>query len=51
MIKEYLMRKNYPVWLFTFSILILLTVPKLIQDGMFLDGMLYTCVSHNWVMV
>jgi len=47
MIKEYLMRKNYPVWLFTFSILILLTVPKLIQDGMFLDGMLYSCVSHN----
>jgi hypothetical protein len=47
MIKELLMRKNYPVWLFTFSVLILLTVPKLIQDGMFLDGMLYTCVSHN----
>lgn len=27
--------------------MILLTVPKLIQDGMFLDAMLYTCVSHN----
>jgi len=47
MIKEYMLRKNYPFWLFTFSVLILLTVPKLIQDGMFLDGMLYTCVSHN----
>jgi 4-amino-4-deoxy-L-arabinose transferase-like glycosyltransferase len=39
--------KDLPFWLFTFSILILLTLPKLIQDGMFLDGMLYTCVSHN----
>jgi 4-amino-4-deoxy-L-arabinose transferase-like glycosyltransferase len=47
MIKDYLLRKNYPFWLFTFGILILLTVPKLIQDGMFLDGMLYTSVSHN----
>jgi 4-amino-4-deoxy-L-arabinose transferase-like glycosyltransferase len=47
MVKEYLMRKNFPFWLFTFSVLILLIVPKLIQDGMFLDGMLYTCVSHN----
>jgi hypothetical protein len=47
MIKKYLQGKNLPFWLFTFSILILLTVPKLIQDGMFMDGMLYTCVSHN----
>jgi len=29
------------------GIMILLTIPKLIQDGMFLDAMLYTCVSHN----
>lgn len=47
MFKDYLLRKNYPFWLFTFGVLILLTVPKLIQDGMFLDGMLYTSVSHN----
>ena len=47
MFKEYLMRKNFPFRLITFSVLILLTVPKLIQDGMFLDGILYTCVSHN----
>jgi 4-amino-4-deoxy-L-arabinose transferase-like glycosyltransferase len=47
MVKKYLLSKNFPYWLFTFSALILLTVPKLIQDGMFLDGMLYTCVSHN----
>jgi 4-amino-4-deoxy-L-arabinose transferase-like glycosyltransferase len=42
-----MLSKNFPFWLFTFSVLILLTLPKLIQDGMFLDGMLYTCVSHN----
>ena len=47
MIKDNLTGKNYSFWLFTFGILILLTVPKLIQDGMFLDGMLYTSVSHN----
>jgi 4-amino-4-deoxy-L-arabinose transferase-like glycosyltransferase len=47
MIKEYLQSKNFPCWLFIFSVLLLLTAPKLIQDGMFLDGMLYTCVSHN----
>ncbi len=47
MFKKYFYDKNLPFWLFTVSTLILLTVPKLIQDGMFLDGMLYTCVSHN----
>lgn len=47
MFNEYLKRKSFPFWLITFSAMILLTVPKLIQDGMFLDGMLYTCVSHN----
>lgn len=47
MIIKHLQGKNLPFWLFTFSVLILLTVPKLIQDGMFMDGMLYTCVSHN----
>lgn len=44
---KYLRGNELPFWLFSFSILIVLTVPKLIQDGMFLDGMLYTCVSHN----
>jgi hypothetical protein len=34
-------------WIFTASVLILLTVPKLVRDGMFLDGMLYTSVAHN----
>jgi 4-amino-4-deoxy-L-arabinose transferase-like glycosyltransferase len=30
-----------------FSLAILLTVPTLIKDGMFMDAMLYTSVSHN----
>lgn len=38
---------DFPFSLFTASLLILLTVPRLIRDGMFLDGMLYTSVSHN----
>ena len=38
---------NIPFWLLISGLMILLTVPKLIQDGMFLDAMLYTCVSHN----
>jgi Dolichyl-phosphate-mannose-protein mannosyltransferase len=47
MANKYLQNKNLPFWLFTFSVALILTVSKLIQDGMFLDGMLYTCVSHN----
>lgn len=47
MIKKYFSSKDLPFWLLTYSVLILCTVPKLIQDGMFLDSMLYTCVSHN----
>jgi 4-amino-4-deoxy-L-arabinose transferase-like glycosyltransferase len=45
--KNFLTNKNFPFWIFTFSVLIILTIPVLIQDGMFLDGMLYTAVSHN----
>lgn len=33
--------------LFAFAIAIVLTVPTLIKDGMFMDAMLYTSVSHN----
>jgi 4-amino-4-deoxy-L-arabinose transferase-like glycosyltransferase len=47
MVKDYWLKKNVPFNIFTAGILIFLTVPTLIQDGMFLDGMLYTCVSHN----
>ena len=47
MLKRFLSGKEAPYWLLTFSIVILLPLTRLIQDGMFLDSMLYTCVSHN----
>lgn len=47
MIKKLISTKDFPFQLFTVGTLILLTVPTLIQDGMFLDGILYTSVSHN----
>ncbi|HEY4798385.1 MAG TPA: glycosyltransferase family 39 protein, partial [Bacteroidia bacterium] len=39
--------KQFPFWVFTISVLIALVVPVLIEDGMFMDGMLYTCVAKN----
>ncbi len=47
LVRKYFVSKNTPYWLFTISLMILLIVPVLIQDGMFLDGELYTCVSNN----
>jgi 4-amino-4-deoxy-L-arabinose transferase-like glycosyltransferase len=40
-------KKNYPFYIITLSIIILLIVPILIQDGMFMDGIQYACVSKN----
>jgi hypothetical protein len=34
-------------WLFTLAVAFLLTWPVLIKDGMFIDGVLYSAVSHN----
>lgn len=36
-----------PFWLITLSFVFGLTLPILIQDGMFQDGVLYSSVSHN----
>ena len=47
MLNKYSSWKDLPFWLFTIGIMFLLTLPTLIQDGMFLDGILYTSVSHN----
>ena len=38
---------NLPFWLFTFSVISVLIVSQLIQDGVFMDGMLYISVSKN----
>jgi hypothetical protein len=39
--------KQFPFFLISFSVILGLTLPVLVQDGMFMDGMLYTCVSKN----
>ena len=47
MLRKLLNSKQTPFWLIAFGTLIGLTLPKLIEDGMFMDAMLYTSVSHN----
>lgn len=42
-----ILKKYIPFWLLTVSILVSLILPVLIQDGMFMDGLLYACVSKN----
>ncbi|MCW3083000.1 MAG: hypothetical protein JWP12_366 [Bacteroidetes bacterium] len=39
--------KNRPFWLLTFAAIFILVVSQLIQDGAFMDGMLYVSVSKN----
>ncbi len=39
--------KTLPFWLFTISVILILTISQLIQDGVFMDGMLYISVSKN----
>lgn len=36
-----------PFWIFTLALMLVLTLPSLIQDGMFNDALLYTSVSRN----
>ena len=40
-------KKHLPFWILTAALFIGLIVPNLIQDGMFMDGQLYTNVSKN----
>ena len=40
-------RQQLPFWLLTLGVLFGLTLPILIQDGMFMDAVLYSSVSHN----
>lgn len=47
MFKKIVSNPQLPFWLIAFSALIVMTLPKLIQDGMFMDAMLYTSVAHN----
>lgn len=47
MLRKYFHQQETPFRILTISLLIGLTLPVLIQDGMFMDAMLYTSVSHN----
>ncbi len=38
---------HFSFWIFTIAACIALTLPVLIQDGMFMDGVLYAAVSNN----
>ena len=40
-------KPHLPFWLFAISSIIALTLSVLIQDGMFMDAVLYTSVAHN----
>lgn len=40
-------RVHLPFWLFACSLITLLSVRVLVQQGMFMDGLLYTCVARN----
>ncbi|MEZ4911294.1 MAG: glycosyltransferase family 39 protein [Saprospiraceae bacterium] len=40
-------KAHLPFWIFSISIIIGLSLPILVQEGMFQDGVLYTCVSRN----
>ncbi len=40
-------RIHFFFWIITLSVASILTLPVLIQDGMFMDGVLYSAVSHN----
>ncbi|TAL59056.1 MAG: hypothetical protein EPN85_10105 [Bacteroidetes bacterium] len=41
------MQKQFPFFVFTTAILVALILPTLLQDGMFMDGLLYASVSKN----
>lgn len=47
MIKKVFLHQQTPFWFITVSVIAGLTLPTLIKDGMFMDAMLYTSVSHN----
>ena len=40
-------KKTLPFWILTIAIFILVIAPSLIQEGMFMDGLLYLGVSKN----
>lgn len=47
MFRYFQLNKQTPFWILCFSVCIGLTLPLLVQDGMFMDSILYTSVAHN----
>jgi 4-amino-4-deoxy-L-arabinose transferase-like glycosyltransferase len=41
------MSRHLPFRILVTAVFIILVVPQLLQDGMFTDGLLYTCISKN----
>jgi 4-amino-4-deoxy-L-arabinose transferase-like glycosyltransferase len=41
------LNKHYWFWIFTLAVILILIVSQLIQDGVFMDGMLYISVGKN----
>jgi 4-amino-4-deoxy-L-arabinose transferase-like glycosyltransferase len=39
--------KQFPFWALALTLMIALILPVSLQDGMFMDGVLYACVSNN----
>jgi hypothetical protein len=39
--------RNTPFWLFTVAVFLAPTLPRLVTQGMFLDGMLYAVIARN----
>lgn len=39
--------KTLPFWLFTLSAILILIISQLVQDGIFMDGLLYVSVAKN----
>ena len=40
-------KQQAPFWLLAIAVLIGITIPELMKDGMFMDAMLYASVAHN----
>lgn len=40
-------KKNFPFWLLTVAAFVILLLPELVRDGMFVDGVTYAAVSKN----
>jgi 4-amino-4-deoxy-L-arabinose transferase-like glycosyltransferase len=45
--KNYVQSKTFPFWILAITAIFILIISQLVQDGMFMDGMIYVTVSRN----